>query len=234
MNWKALPMADTDEEAEGATAGKAVPPPPILHLSRITWKKDQLIHRIHADKYAGNAFNPGLQGNARFSPIKDSRAIAIPTLYGGDTFECAAMETVFHDVPYAPGPKTYDKGKLAGQTYTQLSPAEDLVLADLGSKALRKLGVQRKQLIDTEKDQYPITRLWAEAIHAHHPEVQGLCWTSRQDDGAKALVLFGDRVQDGSLRQVSVPASLTGHADCYGNVLALAEHIGVNIVPGKG
>lgn len=28
---------------------------------------------------------------------------SIPTLYGGTTFDCAAMETVFHDVPIAPG-----------------------------------------------------------------------------------------------------------------------------------
>ena len=107
------------------------------------------------------------------------------------------------------------------------------MLADLGSKALRKLGVQRRQLIDTEKDQYPLTRQWAEAIHAQHPDVQGLCWVSRQDDGAKALVLFGDRLGDGNLKQVSVPASLAGHADCYGRLLALAGHIGVHIIPGK-
>lgn len=226
-------MAETDEEAQGTTAGKAVPPPPALHLSRITWEKDRIIHRIHEDKYLGIAFNPGLRGNARFSPIRNSRALPVPTLYGGDSFECAAMETVFHDVPYSAGFKFYDKGKLAGQTYTQLVAAADLVLADLGSKALRKLGVQRRHLIDTEKDQYPVTRQWAEAIHAQHPDVQGLCWVSRQDDGAKALVLFGDRLPDGSLKQVSVPASLAGHADCYGKLLALAEHIGVNIIPGK-
>lgn len=35
-----------------------------------------------------------------------------PTLYGGTTVEYAAMETVFHDVPYAPGLKTYEKSKL--------------------------------------------------------------------------------------------------------------------------
>jgi hypothetical protein len=35
---------------------------------------------------------------------------------------------------------------------------------DLSSVPLRKLGVTRKQLIDTEKDQYPATRKWAEAI----------------------------------------------------------------------
>jgi hypothetical protein len=42
--------------------------------------------------------------------------------------------------------------------------------------------------LDTEKDQYPVTRLWAEAIHGECPDVQGLCWTSRQDDSARAVV----------------------------------------------
>ena len=226
-------MADGDAAASGTIAGEAVPPPATLHLSTLTWVKGRVIHRIHDKQYPGGAFNPGVRGNARFSPVKDSRGMPIPTLYGGGDFACAAMETVFHDVPYTAGIKFYDKGKLAGATYTQLVAAADLLLADLGSKALRKLGVQRRQLIDTEKDQYPVTRLWAEAIHARHPDVQGLCWTSRQDDGAKALVLFGDRVRDGCLKQVSVPASLTGHADCYGHLLALAEHIGVQIVPGR-
>ena len=80
------------------------------------------------------------------------------------------------------------KRKLARQIYTRLSPAEDLLLADLGSKALR----------DTGKDQYPLTRLRAEAIHAQHPDVQGLCRTSRGDDAANALVLFGDRTRAAS------------------------------------
>ena len=69
----------------------------------MTWAKDRVIHRIHEEHDAGDVFNPGLRGNARFSPIKDSTATAIPTLYGGDSFECAAMETVFHDVPYTAG-----------------------------------------------------------------------------------------------------------------------------------
>ena len=100
-----------------------------------------------------------------------------------------------------PGFKTYDKAKLNGQLHSQVRPGADLLLADLGSKALRKLGVERKRLIDTEKDQYPITRLWAEAIHGECPDVQGMCWTSRQDDSARAMVSFGDRVDPGLLRQ---------------------------------
>jgi len=216
-----------------ADAGKAIAPPPMLHVSRVRWRSGNVLHRIQLEDYPGEVFNPGIRGNALFSPIKDAAGALIPTLYAGDSFECAAMETVFHDVPYVAGVKTYDKAKLTGQTYSQLQAAHDLFLADLSSKALRKLGVRRDQLIDTEKDQYPMTRRWAEAIHAQEPDIQGLCWTSRQDDSAKAVVLFGDRIPAGVLTPVSTPLGVAADAACYGALLALAEHIGVWIVPGR-
>ena len=143
------------------------------------------------------------------------------------------METVFHDVPFAPGLKSYDKAKLEDQVHSQLTPGDALVLADLRGKALRKLGVERKQLIDTEKDQYPATREWAEAIHSQCPDVQGLCWTSRQDDSAQAVMLFGDRIASGVLRQTATSRSLLKDGNVYDDVLNLAEQIGVNVVPGK-
>jgi hypothetical protein len=94
--------------------------------------------------------------------------------------------------------------------------------------------VTRKQLIDTEKDQYAKTREWAEAIHAQAPDIQGLYWTSRQDDSARAVMLFGDRIPKGVLQQVGDSRSLLKDEKAYGEVLDLAEVIGVNIVPGKG
>ena len=209
------------------------PPPATLDVSTMTWPRDTPLHRVHLEQYAGNEFNPGVKGNARFSPIRNARDEPIPTLYGGDTFECAAMETVFHDVPFAPGLKSYDKAKLNDQVHSQITPGDDLVLADLRSKALRKLGVQRKQLIDTEKDQYPVTRKWAEAIHAQRPDVQGVCWTSRQDDSAQAVMLFGDRVASGVLQQIAPSRSLLNDSSAYDDVLNLADQIGVNIVPGS-
>ncbi|WP_268760397.1 RES domain-containing protein [Caballeronia mineralivorans] len=89
------------------------------------------------------------------------------------------------------------------------------------------------QLIDTEKDQYPATRKWAEAIHQQCPEAQGLSWVSRQDDSARAFVLFGDRIADSTLQQKGVSRSLIEDADAYTEALDLAERIGVEIVPGK-
>jgi hypothetical protein len=178
-------------------------------------------------------FNPGIEGNARFSPIQNKEGEPIPTLYGGSTFECAAMETVFHDVPFTAGFKAYDKSKLNKQVHSQVKSNQDLVLADLSSKALRKLGVKRSQMIDTEKDQYPLTRKLAATIHAECAKIQGLCWTSRQDDGARAIVLFGDRILPDTLQQVGASRSLIGDSATYGDLLNLAEKIGVDIVSAK-
>jgi hypothetical protein len=47
------------------------------------------------------------------------------------------METVFHDVPFAAGLKTFDKQKLVDQLYSQVTPKRNLSLADLRTTALR-------------------------------------------------------------------------------------------------
>jgi hypothetical protein len=218
---------------DASTPGLAIAPPSTLHITTTSWPAGSTLHRVHHLDYGAVQFNPGLKGNARFSPIADAHGDPIPTLYGGSSFACAVMESVFHDVPFVAGFKAYDKGKLAGQGHSQFSASQDLLLADLGSKALRKLGVPRNALIDTEKDQYPVTRQWAVAIHAQFPKVQGLCWISRQDDSARAVVLFGDRIADGLLELGVATRSLVSDPAAYGELLALAEQIGVDIVPGK-
>jgi hypothetical protein len=199
-------------------------------ITRTIWPAGQVIHRIHLKLYAGVGFNPSFKGNARFSPIKNTNGVSIPTLYGGTTFDCAAMETVFHDVPFAAGLKTYDKMKLVDHAYSHVVPQRDLVLADLSVTALRKLGIKRSQIIDTEKDLYPATRPWAEAIHAQCPDIQGLCWISRQDDRALAVMLFGDRIPANMLVQSGASLDLTGNSDVYSELLELADRIGAKIV----
>jgi hypothetical protein len=194
------------------------------------WPGGRIIHRIHLDLYGSAQFNPGHRGNARFSPIRNAKGVHIPALYGGMTFACAAMETVFHDVPFAAGLKTYDKRKLAGQLYSRVEPRRDLILADLSSTALRRLGIRRSELIDTEKDRYPLTRAWAAAIHAQCPDVEGLCWVSRQDDRALALMMFGDRVASADLAALGASLDLTADVHVYSDLLDLADRIGMKIV----
>lgn len=225
--------------AEDGDTGKCDPtsevPAPTAHVpvTAMRWPRNRVIHRVHPAEYQAAEFNPGLRGNARFSPIQDGQEKPIPTLYGGESFGCAAMETVFHDVPYTVGLKSYDKRKLSGQAYSTIRPLQALLLADLSSTALRKMGLRRSQLIDTEKDAYCATRRWAAAIHAQHRDIQRLCWVSRQDDRTRALMLFGDRLPARILRAVGDSLSLTADETTWLNLLALSERIGVNIVAGK-
>lgn len=225
---------EAQAELPADSSATATPAPPAkLHVTLTELPQGQVLHRVHQNQYRADQFNPGVRGNARFSPIQDGRGQPIPTLYGGTTVECALMETVFHDVPHTAGFKSFDKSKLAGQVHSTVEVKQPLQVVDLASVPLRKLGITRKQLIDTEKDQYPVTRPWAEAIHRQCPEAQGLSWVSRQDDSARAVVLFGDRIPDGALRSQGASRSLVDDGNAYDAVLDLAERIGVHIVPGK-
>jgi RES domain-containing protein len=231
MKLPALSMAKA-KRGPSPTSPLIPVPPPNLHdlVTTSTWQKGVAIHRIHMNVYGSTTFNPGIIGNARFSPIKDNRGNSIPTIYGGTTFDCAAMETVFHDIPFTAGLKTFDKKlKLTGQVYSRIMPRRDLALADLSTTALRKLGIQRNQLIDTEKDAYSVTRAWAEAIHAQCPIVDGLCWVSRQDDRARACMLFGDRARESDLIQHGAVLDIDSNPDVYEDLLRLADRIGVKI-----
>ena len=220
-------------KSKQAAAGIVPEPPQVLHITVAIWKAGEPLHRVHLDTYKANAFNPGIRGNARFSPIVNAKGKPIPTLYGGTRFDCAAMESVIHDVPFAAGLKTFDKRKLQGQLHSVLASNAALTLADLRNVPLRKLGVERKQLIDTEKDTYDQTRKWAMAIHAQHAHIQGLCWTSRQDDRSVAVMLFGDRIGAGVLALQTPSRSLLDEGPAYMEVLALADVIGVRIVAGR-
>ncbi|MDF0545497.1 MULTISPECIES: RES family NAD+ phosphorylase [Sphingomonadales] len=226
------PLAPAPVIPTAASTGVIIPTPPTDLAKLIcttTWPKTRLIHRIHQDRFRGEEFNPGPDGNARFSPICDAKGNSIPTIYGGETFDCAGMESVFHDVPFAPGLKSLAKRKLRGHHYSQVLATTDLLLVDLSSTALRNLGIKRGELIETEKDVYPQTRKWAEAIHAQCPDVQGLCWVSRQDDRSLAIMLFGDRTGTAPLSAHASAVDIVNDAATYADIIKLAERIGVNI-----
>jgi len=50
-------------------AGTVPDPPAVLHITTATWEAGVALHRVHLDVYAAEAFNPGVKGNAKFSPI---------------------------------------------------------------------------------------------------------------------------------------------------------------------
>lgn len=215
-------MGQSMPESQTPAPGKT------LRIKTKVWPKEKPLHRIHRNAFTANAFNPGL-GNARFSPIYDSNGNPIPTIYAGDDFECAAMESVFHDISFEPGFKAHPKSAFENQVYSVMECTRDLTLVDL-SLGLRKLGITAGQLINTEKDQYPQTRLWAEAIHQQFPKVDGLQWTSRQHQAAQAVVLFGDRVKSSELLHIGKSLGVAADEPKYPLIVALAQDLDVYII----
>lgn len=179
-----------------AKRGTRYVPPVVPSKIKLTaWGAGATMYRVHETIYAVDQFNPSPKGNARFSPIHDSSGNVIPTFYAATTPRGALMESVFRDVPYRAGFKNVALKRLEGRVCSTLQFQKDFQLLDLSKVALRGLGIQPRQLIETTKDHYPVTRHWAEQVYAAHPHVQGFLWSSRQDDRALAVVLFWSRVE---------------------------------------
>jgi hypothetical protein len=207
------------------------PPEGPLQGTLIEWVENDTLYRVHHERFDGNEFNPTRMGNARFSPIFNASGDVIPTLYAGSTLVCALMETVFHDVPYKAGFKPLSLTRLHEHVVSTMILNKSLLLVDLSTVALHKLGIQRNQLIDTTKVHYPRTRRWAEALHRQFPQAQGLCWTSRQEDHAQAVMLFGDRLKSSLLTAMPDSSPLLDE-DGYAirPVLDLANRLGVTLI----
>lgn len=174
--------------------------PNKLNVTVRLWGAGKHLYRVHPEAYQALEFNATTKGDARFSPLIRPDGKVIPTLYAGSSLDCALMETVFHDVPFVSGPKLHSKAKhIVGKLASVLYVGEDLRLIDLTSIALRKLGVPPENLTRTDAARYSETRARALAVCEENPEAQGLLWTSRQDDTALAVVLFGDRIKTGTL-----------------------------------
>ena len=134
-----------------------------------------------------------------------------------------------HDVPFHAGFKVLLKAShVDGQVSSAIRAPRPLRLVDLTSIALKKLGVRRGDLIDTEASEYPITRYWAARFYSDHPDAEGLLWTSRQDDRAQAVVLFEPRLKGLSFILVSGPESLLlADGSARPEVLDLADRLDV-------
>lgn len=155
------------------------------------------IVRIHKNRYAPTEFYPGV--SARFSPFAPLAPAAwpagdpLPVLYGADNSIGALSETAFRDVPIR-GSKSVSRSSLIRLNISTLTVNRELRLADLSGHGLRRLGLRRRDMIDSDRRSYERTTLFAQAVHDAPEGVDGMLWVSRQHDRSLALVLFGDRV----------------------------------------
>ena len=191
-----------------------------------SWRVGEPIYRVHDAVFAAAGFNDSGRGDARFSPIRALAGKVIPTLYGGATRSCALMETVFHDVPAPTSNYILDLDDLDGAVMSCLAPRRDLRLLALTAKGLKRLGLAKSAVIETPCTAYANTRALAQTWHRNLEDIDGLLWISRQDDEARACVLFGDRVRksDFAVREDRIPID---HGPRLEDLLATAQAIGI-------
>lgn len=216
-----------------------IPDPATMRLGRqsyVTVNGGTELHRIHPAVYKAAQFNDTAQGNARFSPIRDASGQVIPTIYGGQSFGCAACEIILRcpDVPPV-DPKTglstlqiVCPSGFASYRHSVVRTTVDIKLVDLTIAGQRKLGINQNALLAGPKSTYPATRAWAERIHAGCSDAQGLYYSSFQYGPDFAVVLFGDRLPRGALKGVR-SRDVTGDP-CHGEVAALAQSLSIEYV----
>lgn len=168
-----------------------------------------VLFRVHAAHRDATGFNPGMGAPGRFHPLLagDPQAV-VPTLYAASTIPGALSESIFHDVPYRGPAKRILVSRLQGVVLSAVFVSHSLRVALLAGAGLRRLGVRRRDLIEGGPRTYPRTVGWAAALHDAAPQPEGLTWMSRQDDAARAYILFGDRVPDAGLVAITAPQPL--------------------------
>ena len=207
-----------------------VPLPPG-HVDPLTtiWSAGRRLYRVHPAEYAPNEFHPGTgDPSGRFHPIHSVQGDPIPTLYASDRIHGALSETVFRNI-VAGG--VILRAELATRCLAHVELVRDIAIADLSGHGLRRLGLDRSQLLETSARSYAYTARWAEAIHRSNEIVDGINWVSRQFDTAKALLAFGDRLKQDDFAVIGAPERLD-RGRGYRRVQEAASAAGITIAEG--
>lgn len=174
------------------------------------WRAGEPAVRVYRRDRGPRGFNR-TRSLARFRPIHAVGGAVVPTAYGAADRETALAEALLRGVDAlveSRWRRLYVK-EVAGLEMVTLSPTVDLELARLRGQGLTRLGLLRADVIDCEADRYPYTAEWAQALYECSRKLAGIAWTSRQNDSARALVLWGGRIDPrADLRVIDSPVAL--------------------------
>ena len=154
----------------------------------------------------------------------------MPTLYGAGTLDGALAETIFRDVPVR-GYRGIPLSVLIPLLASTIQCRRPLRLIDLRGFGLQRLGVSRRELIDSNTRHYSLTRAWAASLYRAVDDADGMVWVARQHDMSEAVILFGTRVDRDDLEVIAAPRSLVHAAHIEPDVVVAAEAAGIIIVP---
>jgi hypothetical protein len=165
--------------------------------------------RVYEPAHGSVSFNPNVRGDpadpfsgGRFHPfLRSPSNTSVPTMYAARSLQCTIAETILHNLPTDRPSTGYTilLRSIAERRFAIIRPKARLKLLQLTMPGIRRLGGTADEVTLVGVDQYPLTRLWAQAIHAHYPDVAGLTWASRRfgtissTTANAAMVFFGDR-----------------------------------------
>ncbi len=203
------------------------PDPAALDPLVKTWPGGTDLWRVHKLDRRPAEFNPGVDVG-RFHPFSGFAGKAVATLYAANTWEGAVSETLLRNVPLRGAPRTKRRAELEVRAMSLLRLGREVPLVELRGTGLRRLQLKRRELIETEADQYSRSVRWAAALYQAVPQAGGLVWTSRLHDPSAAVVFFGDRVAEKDFSLVEGPIPL-GFGKGLARVMELAEEAGILI-----
>ncbi len=228
--------------------------PTLIELLPAVW------WRVHpfdpaTGRFAPARFNDSGLGDARFSPLwqggaptaatprqaaaADAGATSlrtpVPTLYAAATIEGALMESVLREVPTPSEGYLHDLQRdLDGPLrLSQVELVEPLQVVDLTKLGLQRMGLKPSQLFDTDADDYPRTRRWAEWLRGVTPAAQGLLWLSARQPESRAVMLFGDRIRRGAVKAGAVRLRPLSDARVLAVLLGLLQRMGCGVAPDR-
>lgn len=198
---------------------------------REDWLPAAPLWRVYSEAFGPVGFNDTDRPFARFSPLRRPDNSIVPVLYEGTTLDVALMESVFRNVPSPSSghtltlPSTTDEQRRV----TRISLSSPIRVVDFSAIGLRRLGQERGEVIDCNSGRYDETQSLAAWVYAHtDTTVQGITWTSRQDDTGQAVVLFGDRQTVNGTAITPADAGQRLHAgEPLEAMTRLAERLGV-------
>ncbi len=168
-----------------------------LHVCQV----GTFLFRVHDERFDGNSFNPCGGDPTRFTHLFDEDGNCIPASYAATTLDGAAFETVFRGIPnkYQAVPRQL----LDDRMISIVQPLRVLQLVPLFTPELKAWGLDQAEVFAPRTEVYDFCRALAFRCWRDNPEADGLVWSSVQDSGAHAMLLFGDRLQSNELNVVS-------------------------------
>ncbi len=159
------------------------------------------LYRVHDERFDGNSFNPCSGDATRFTHLHDGNGDCVATSHAATTLEGAAFETLFRGIPdkYQAVPRQLLDDRVISIVHSK----RPLKLVPLFTPELKAWDLDQAEIFAPHTDVYAFCRDLAFRCWRDNPSADGLIWSSVQDSGAQAMLLFGDRLRSTELDVVS-------------------------------